>query len=194
MVNSNRKGGAGERELVTEANIHLGAQHNTEFHRNTYNQRREAGHSDLICDDPRFPFAIESKREKSGSFKQKWMDQAVEAGKKSQKFPVVAYRFDRKQWRVVMRLGDLMKMYQGNDADFNDLNADLVTVSLPTFLKIADEIFSDVKRDPQRFAPRKCDKCDGSGEIEKLLQDPSGFPFEIDFMAPCETCGGVGLC
>ena len=194
MVNSHRKGGAGERELVTEANIHLGAPHNTEFHRNTYNQRREAGHSDIICDDPRFPFAIESKRAKSGSFKQKWMDQAVEAGKKSQKFPVVAYRFDRKPWQVVLRLGDLMKMYGEADAEFNDLNSDLVTVSLPTFFKVADEIFSDVKRDPQRFAPSKCFHCDGSGEVEKIIQDPSGFPYEVDVMVPCDKCVGVGLC
>jgi len=194
MVNSNRKGGAGERELVTEANIHLGEPHNTGFSRNTYNQRREAGHSDIRCDDPRFPFAIESKRAKSGSFKQKWMDQAVEAGKKSQKFPVVAYRFDRKQWQVVMRLGDLMKMYWGKDSEFNDLNADLVTVALPTFFKIADEIFSDVKRDLQRFAPKKCDECDGSGEVEKIIKDPSGFPYEVDLLVECPECEGAGAC
>ena len=193
-VNGKRKGDETERVVQRELQKAIGNQHGMEFKRNPYEQAREKNHSDIVFDNPLWCFAVEVKRRKSGNFKQEWMDQAAEAAKVTNQFPVVIYRFDHQQFQVAMRLGDLIQMYFGKNSDFDDLNTENVTISLSCFFVIAKEVFGDVKRDPQRFARKKCPDCDGSGEVEKTIKDPSGFPYEIDVMVKCPECEGAGLC
>lgn len=193
-INQNKKGSRGELEFIGILNGHIGTSHNCGYTRNPYNQQRQAGQSDVVCDDIRWPFEIEVKRRKSGPFKKEWFEQAVQAAKPMGKVPVCAYRFDHRPWKTVLRLSDLYQMMSGRCNDFDDLKTDLVTMSACTFVKIADELFTSVKRSPSRFAPQPCTKCLGKGQIEETMADPSGFPFEVDVMVECPQCEGAGLC
>ena len=193
-INQNKKGSRGELEFVALMNDQIGTTHLIDYSRNPYNQRREKGQSDVVCSDRRWPYEIELKRRKSGPFKEDWYLQAVEAAKPWGKIPVCAYRFDRQQWQVVMSLSHLNQHWSGRCTDFDDLKDDLITMSAATFIKIADELFTSVKRSPERFAPQPCSKCKGSGQVEEEMHDPSGFPFSIDVQVECPECEGAGLC
>ena len=193
-INQNKKGKSGELEFLGPLNATIGTAHEVSLTRNPYNQQRQKGQSDVVCSDPRWPYEIEIKRRKSGPFKKEWLEQAIEAAKPWGKIPVCAYRFDRQQWEVVMRLSDLNQHWSGRCTDFDDLKTDLITMSAPTFLKIADELFTSVKRSPARFGPQCCDACNGKGQVGEEVRDPIEFPYSCDVLVECPQCEGAGLC
>lgn len=193
-INQRAKGNRNELFMVREHNMLIGETHGAEFFRNPYQQQREKGHADIVCSDERWPYSMEVKSRKDGSFQQTWFEQALEAAKPWGKIPVVAYKIDRKPWAFVMRLSDLNQHWSGRCEDFDDLKDDLITMSGTTFFKIADELFTAIKRSPKFFAPKPCSTCKGSGQVEQEMHDPSGFPFSIDVQVKCPDCEGAGLC
>ena len=100
MTNSRNKGASFEREVARELELLTGVKFKRDL-----DQYRQSERGDLITDQP-WPFAIECKRRASGSFDQKWWQQAVTASMNvtlpgvSFAYPVVIYRFDRKPIQV----------------------------------------------------------------------------------------------
>ena len=95
-ANANRKGASGEREFA--AILADGFPDRT-FMRNTYEQRWRGG-SDVVG---LAGFSIEVKRYASGDWYQVgWWRQVCEEAAKTDTVPVLAFRYDRKPWRVVL--------------------------------------------------------------------------------------------
>jgi len=193
-INQRAKGNRNELVIVREHNMIIGERHNCEFSRNPFNQQREKGHADIVCTDERWPYVMEVKSRRDGSFQQSWFEQALEAAKPWGKIPVVAYKINRKPWKFVMRLSDLNQHWSGRCTDFDDLKDDLITMSGTTFFKIAEELYVAIKRSPKFFSLEPCSKCNGDGEVEEEMHDPTGFPYSVDVMVKCPECEGVGLC
>ena len=104
MVNSRTKGSSFERQLANDLQLEL----NISFKRDL-EQYRSADRGDILIDDNSFPYVIECKRYKKGSWSQSWWDQVDKAAKAANKEPVLVYKFDRQPIRVVMRLEHLLK-------------------------------------------------------------------------------------
>ena len=91
MTCSRTKGAAFERTIARELRDMLGI----EFKRDL-RQYQERNRSDLIADDPGFPFALELKRYASGTdCKPVWEAQAIRAAQAEGKHPAVIWQFDR---------------------------------------------------------------------------------------------------
>lgn len=94
MANPRTKGASGEREVITDLTRHLGMK----FSRNL-KQYQEAQHGDIEAPEA-FPFTIEVKRHKEGwTCSPAWARQVFDACRHTNKFPCVAYRHDRHEWR-----------------------------------------------------------------------------------------------
>ncbi|ARC90374.1 hypothetical protein [Rhodovulum sp. MB263] len=75
------------------------------FRRNL-RQCQESGWSDLVTDDPAWPFSIECKRRSAGTgCADDWRAQAAASARKAGQLPVVVYRFDRRPIRCALPLG-----------------------------------------------------------------------------------------
>lgn len=90
MANSRQKGKGGEQELAKMLREEMGF----DVTRNL-NQTRDSGHDLLGLE----PFAVEVKREKAIRLPA-WWRQAVTQAETAGMHPALAYRMDRKGWRV----------------------------------------------------------------------------------------------
>lgn len=116
---SRNKGANGEREVITLLSNHLGM----EFARNL-KQYQEAQHGDIEAEEA-FPFTIECKRYRSGwTCAPAWECQAYDAAQITGKYPCVAYRFDRQDWRFRVWFDALGEAFSGLSAVSNQ-RADL---------------------------------------------------------------------
>jgi hypothetical protein len=97
-INSRAKGAAGEREFCSELSLHLG-DHLTEQLKRNLEQTRNGGH-----DIQGLPgWAVEVKRYKSlteTEIANIWEKQAVDQAMRISAIPALAYREDRRPWRV----------------------------------------------------------------------------------------------
>ena len=101
MTQSRNKGACGERELASLIHDSLGVKA-----RRNLSQSRQGGH-DLITEADGGlldRFAIEVKRytKASPALIRKWWTQAERQAQEAGKVPVLAYREDRQDWRVVL--------------------------------------------------------------------------------------------
>ena len=95
-INSRNKGAQFERQIAGQ----LFGLTGVSFRRNL-TQYQTTEESDLLPDDPAWPFAIEAKRYADGTgCKPAWRKQATEAAAKLNRFPCVIYRFDRRDTMV----------------------------------------------------------------------------------------------
>lgn len=133
MVNSRQKGAGFERKIAKLLYEELGIN----FKRNL-EQYRSIDQSDLIPDDPKFPFSIELKSRASGvGCKNDWWKQSVSAAEAVKKFPCVIYKYDRYPERVVISNAALASSYGFTHAcDFK------VEMSLESFCIVCREIMS----------------------------------------------------
>ena len=99
-INSRAKGKAGERELINELKVLLPPELTSELTRNL-DQTRDGGHDILGLGD----WALEVKRyaEVLPADLERFWKQATEQARKDEKRPALAYRQDRRPWRVVTR-------------------------------------------------------------------------------------------
>ena len=124
-INSRTKGKTAERELIGELKKLLPEELTNELSRNL-DQTRSGGHDILGLDG----WAIEVKRYAQvlpGDIERFWT-QAVDQAKRCKQEPVLCYRADRRQWRVVMCLdavNNLMVDWESYD--------NTVEMSLPLF-------------------------------------------------------------
>lgn len=102
-INSRAKGKAGERELIGELKKLLPPEMTSELTRNL-DQTRDGGHDILGLGD----WALEVKRyaEVLPADLERFWSQATEQARKDEKRPALAFRQDRRPWRVVMRMSD----------------------------------------------------------------------------------------
>ena len=99
MANSRNKGKGGERELARLLRDEMGF----DVTRNL-NQTRDSGHDILGLE----PFALEVKREQTIRLPA-WWRQAVSQAEAAGMKPALAYRLDRKGWRVRIPLDALIE-------------------------------------------------------------------------------------
>jgi len=125
MVNGRNKGAAYERTIAQSLFLELGI-----GFRRDLDQYRFGGLSDLIADDPHFPFTLELKRYKDGPIggAPSWWAQVEVAAKREGKIPCLIYKYDRKPDRCVMPLSTVMDGGQG-----------LIETDLDTFCFIVRE-------------------------------------------------------
>lgn len=99
-INSRAKGKAGERELINELKVLLPPELTSELTRNL-DQTRDGGHDILGLGD----WALEVKRyaEVLPADLERFWNQATEQARKDEKRPALAYRQDRRPWRVVIK-------------------------------------------------------------------------------------------
>jgi hypothetical protein len=129
-INSRTKGKTAERELIGELKKLLPEDMTIDLSRNL-DQTRSGGHDILGLDG----WAIEVKRYAQvlpGDIERFWA-QAVDQAGRCQQAPVLCYRADRRDWRVVMRASDLMS------AEHDNLYAHTVEMSMPLFARIVTE-------------------------------------------------------
>lgn len=124
MANSRQKGARGEREFI--AALQQAAGKDLDLKRNL-EQTREGGFDITGLDN----WAPEIKRYKevTPSLLSGWWDQAVEQSTERRR-PVLAYRADRRDWRVVLLGSELTNMLTGVSLD------DTVEVSINGFVQI----------------------------------------------------------
>lgn len=103
-INSRAKGKAGERELIGELKELLPPEMTSELTRNL-DQTRDGGHDILGLGD----WALEVKRyaEVKPADLERFWEQATTQARNDNKRPVLAYRQDRRPWRVVLRISDV---------------------------------------------------------------------------------------
>lgn len=96
-INSRAKGAAGEREVIHEMASHLGEWVREQVKRNL-DQTREGGHDIVGLGS----WALEIKRyaKVTESDMERFWRQAVEQAVSVKKTPALAYRVDRKPWRI----------------------------------------------------------------------------------------------
>jgi len=109
MANGRQKGAAFERLTCKLLTDELGE--SFKFRRDL-EQYREGQHSDIICDDPNFPFAIECKRYASGEVRPEWWSQAIEAAERAEKEPALVYKFDRRPIMVRLHIASLSSVWE----------------------------------------------------------------------------------
>lgn len=103
VVNSKRKGNAGELEL-----LHLLEAHGLTARRNDQRYTGGVDNPDLSCTVDGMPIHIECKRTEKLSLYEA-MNQA-ERDANGHALPVVVHRRSRKPWLVVIKLDDLLKI------------------------------------------------------------------------------------
>ena len=110
MVNGRNKGAAYERAIAQQLFNELGISF-----RRDLDQYRYGGHSDLIPDNPYFPFCLELKRFAAGPIggSPSWWQQVEVAAEREGKLPCLIYKYDRKPDRVVIPLASVMDGGEG---------------------------------------------------------------------------------
>lgn len=104
-VNGRAKGAGGERDFINAMRDLCGELISDEVKRNL-EQVRNGGHDIVGMGN----WAVEVKRYKSAGDAdiRKWWEQAVKQANDVSKLPVLAYRLDRREWRVRVPLSHLM--------------------------------------------------------------------------------------
>jgi len=98
MTNSRNKGAAFERDIAKQLHLELGVNFKRDL-----DQYREKDRGDLLCDQA-FPFLIECKHYKTGSFQEAWWKQAYRAALGTGQKPAVIYKFNHKPIRVRVQM------------------------------------------------------------------------------------------
>jgi Holliday junction resolvase len=125
-INSRAKGKAGERELINELKVLLPPELTSELTRNL-DQTRDGGHDILGLDG----WALEVKRyaEVLPADLERFWQQATEQARKYAARPALAFRQDRRPWRVVVRMSDV-GLIKGDEYEYT------VEMSLQLFAEI----------------------------------------------------------
>lgn len=128
MVNSRNKGANYERQVAQELFLQLGI-----TFRRDLDQYRYGGHSDLIPDNPHFPFCLELKRYADGPIggRPDWWAQVDISAEREGKWPCLIYKYDRKPDRVVIPLASILDGGEGE-----------VETDLQTFCFIVRELMA----------------------------------------------------
>lgn len=124
-INSRAKGKSAERELINLLKEMLPEDLTSELTRNL-DQTRDGGHDILGLKG----WALEVKRyaKVDPGTKARFWDQTLEQARKDGSRPALAYREDRRDWRVVLRADDVAADYMtGSDLDYT------FEMSLPMF-------------------------------------------------------------
>ena len=130
------RGSSFELEIARVLEMELGIK----FQRNL-EQVRTAGHSDLVPDEPDFPFSLELKRRRAGNYipPGAW-GQAQNASRlDNDLFPCVVYRYDRLSPRAVVPFSAIVEAETGTRTHNNEDQADL---SFAAFCKLTREILA----------------------------------------------------
>jgi len=140
MVNARNKGAANERAVGRMYFDEMGVTLMRDIE-----QYRRSDRGDLIADgDFDFPFCIEVKS-RAGvnvSYDKAWWAQVDKAAKACGKMPLLWYKYDRREWRVVMRLKDVCVAVA--PASIDDSYADaLLTMDADTHFYLAREILAE---------------------------------------------------
>ena len=133
---SRTKGAKGEREfckVLSEELDFLGV--DSALSRNL-SQTRDGGHDIAGLGQ----FAIEVKRAAVADVRS-WWAQAVMQADDAGKFPVLAYRLDRRSWRVVMHINDITHPDFALSA--NDGHEFTVEIGLALFAQVVADRFKD---------------------------------------------------
>lgn len=109
MTNSRNKGAAGEREFANVIQNELGVS----LIRNL-EQSRSGGH-DLIIQGEcsisarlnRFAIEVKRYRQATDGLISEWWQQTIEQAERANKTPLLAFRGDRQQWRIVIPLREV---------------------------------------------------------------------------------------
>ena len=107
-------------------------------------QYRSNDRGDLIpaSDETDWPFVIVVKSCKSTAgwtHDKTWWEQVTRAANAQKKIPVLMYKFDRRDWRFVIKLNTLNDALSGQHSHNDDY---LVTLDADAFFYIAREILS----------------------------------------------------
>ena len=133
MVNPKTKGSSFERLVAKALEDFLGIR----FDRNPFEQQRQANQPDLVTRLESWPFSIECKRYKVGSFVPAWWMQSKSAAEAHGTLPCVIYKFDRQPIWVAVSWEAIGAM---NGVEYNE--DDLVFMNLESFAFVAREIMS----------------------------------------------------
>lgn len=136
MTNPKTKGAGFERQAAKELEALLGIR----FDRNPFEQQRQANQPDLIASDAAFPFSIECKRYKGGSFQLAWWQQSKNAANATGYYPCVIFKFDHKPIQVAVDWNAIGAM---TGSKFNEDG--LVFIDLEGFAFLAREIMASEK-------------------------------------------------
>lgn len=101
MVNSRNKGASFERDVAKQIYLELGISLKRDLR-----QYQQAEYGDLVTDDPRWPFAVECKRYKTGPIggSPAWWQQVETAAANLKLTPVLIYKYDRMPIRCVLKM------------------------------------------------------------------------------------------
>ena len=141
MVNARTKGKRGENQVKTQYLDHLGIRLKRDLE-----QYRAADHGDLLPDfqdgDFDWPFCIEVKTYGTTADKHRpaWWEQVRKAAKSQKLIPVLWYKYDRRDWRIVMHMNHV-SFALGGTTDHADENL-LLTMDVDTCFYVTREILS----------------------------------------------------
>ena len=141
MVNPNAKGKRGENQVKTQYLDHMGIRLKRDLE-----QWRSADHGDLLPDfqdgDFDWPFCIEVKTYGTTADKHRpaWWEQVRKAAKSQKLIPVLWYKYDRRDWRIVMHMNHV-SFALGGTTDHADENL-LLTMDMDTCFYVTREILS----------------------------------------------------
>lgn len=109
MANSRNKGAAGEREFANAIHEELGVS----LIRNL-EQSRSGGHDLIIQSEckvsgrlTRFAIEVKRYRQTTDGLISEWWHQTIEQAERADKTPLLAFRGDRQQWRIVIPLREV---------------------------------------------------------------------------------------
>lgn len=111
MINARAKGAAGERQFCALVKETTGIELQRKL-----DQTRGGGH-DLECvfpaDVARWPYAVEVKRTKEATNAKmvKWWGQCLVQAEKARLQPMLAWREDRKNWKITLQVNGLPVSY-----------------------------------------------------------------------------------
>ncbi len=136
MVNARNKGTRGERNVAGEYLVHMGIRLKRDLE-----QTRFADRGDLIPDgDFDWPFCIEVKTYGglNVTHQPSWWQQVSKAADAQKLMPVLWYKYDRRDWRVVMRANNV-SFALGGTLGHDDM---LFTMSADACFYISREILA----------------------------------------------------
>lgn len=136
-INSRAKGKSGERELINQLKHRLPAEMGVQLERNL-EQTRNGGHD--ILGLPGWALEVKRYAQVTPADLKSFWQQAVDQARRDQSRPALAFREDRRDWRVVLRLSDVSATWPTED-DYDYT----VQVSLELFSLIVSGERDDVQ-------------------------------------------------
>ena len=109
MTNSRNKGAAGEREFGAVIFDELGVKliRNLEQCRSGGCDRVVAGDGPISLRLDRFAIEVKRSHRPADTLIENWWQQAIDQTEKACKRPLLAFRGDRQQWRIIVPLGEV---------------------------------------------------------------------------------------